>query len=288
MGNGTVIASTEIDPRWGKPSPLHDPYVLAHFKTRASDVLITTAPKAGTTWMQQILHQLRSGGDDSFRSIDDVVPWLERPRAGIGWQQRLEYYESLPDPRIFKTHCTAPQTPGIGIARIVLTSRDPRDCCISFYHHLRNLTDAARAESGHRVPENLDEHIDRWLAFGAWYRNVQSWWPYRDHPRVLWLRYEDLKQDLGTGVDRIAGFLDWPMTPATRAKVLEYSSFAWMKAHDAKFSGQGDFKPGKFIRKGDVGGHREALTPLQSKRILDKARELLEPECLEFLEIGPG
>ena len=69
-----------LDPRWGISSPHHDPYVLANFQARESDVLITTAPKAGTTWMQQILHQLRTGGDESFSSIDDVVPWLERQR----------------------------------------------------------------------------------------------------------------------------------------------------------------------------------------------------------------
>ena len=55
-----------IDSRWGQLSPLHDPMILANFKPRATDVLITTAPKAGTTWMQQILHQLRSGGDTSW------------------------------------------------------------------------------------------------------------------------------------------------------------------------------------------------------------------------------
>lgn len=56
---------------------MHDPYVLANFQPRPTDVLITTPSKAGATWMQQILHQLCSGGDDSFLSIDDVVPWLE-------------------------------------------------------------------------------------------------------------------------------------------------------------------------------------------------------------------
>ena len=63
-----------------------------------------------------------------------------------------------------------------------------------------------------------------------------------------------------------------------------------MKAHDEKFSSQGDtdkplFKPGQFIRQGKVGKHREIMTPEQEQRILDKAREMLEPECLLFLEL---
>ena len=107
-----------IDPRWGEQSPLHDPNMLAHFNARPTDVLITTAPKAGTTWMQQILHQLKTGGDPGFADIDQVVPWLELPRRGMSWRELLDKYEQLSDPRIFKTHCTFPQTPGTGTARI--------------------------------------------------------------------------------------------------------------------------------------------------------------------------
>ena len=36
---------------------------LASHTARANDVYISTYAKSGTTWMQQIVHQLRSGGD---------------------------------------------------------------------------------------------------------------------------------------------------------------------------------------------------------------------------------
>lgn len=77
---------------------------------------------------------------------------------------------------------------------------------------------------------------------------------------------------------------------ATTKKVLRYSSLDWMTAHDEKFSNQGGavkpiFKPGKFVRQGKVGGYRELMTPAQEKCILHKACEMLEPECLAFLEL---
>ncbi|MEA1889256.1 MAG: sulfotransferase domain-containing protein [Pseudomonadota bacterium] len=284
------LITAEIVDKWGAPSPMHDPYVLANFQPRESDVLITTAPKAGTTWMQQILYQLRSGGDESFTSIDDVVPWLERKRAGKTLREVLEYYERITDPRAFKTHCTAEQTPGIGTASIILTSRDPRECCVSFYHHLRNMTDEARQAANVTVAETFEEHVDRWLGFAAWYRNVKSWWPYHDHEKVLWLRFQDMKADLPSNIDKIIDFLGWDVSAEQREQALEFSSFKWMKAHDEKFSSQGDgdksvFKPGKFIREGKVGKHSELMTPEQEQRILDKVREMLEPECLLFLEL---
>lgn len=276
------------EPHWGTSSPMHDPYVLANFQARATDVLITTPPKAGTTWMQQILHQLRTGGDESFFSIDEVVPWLEITRAGKSWQQVLQHYEGLAEPRIFKTHCTAEQTPGIGTASIILSSRDPRDCCVSFYFHILNMTEETRRRVNMLAPESFEQHVEQWLSYAAWYRNVQSWWPYHDHSKVLWLRYQDMKADLALSVDRIIDFLQWDLTSEQKQRVLKYSSFDWMKAHDEKFSSQGDakkplFKPGKFVRQGKVGGYRELMTPAQEALILDKACEVLAPECLDFL-----
>ncbi len=124
----------------------------------------------------------------------------------------------------------------------------------------------------------------------VWYRNVKSWWPYHDHQKVLWLRYQDMKSDMPDSIDRIIRFLDWDVSPEQRNRVIEYSSFEWMKQHDEKFSSQGDsgkplFKPGQFIRQGQVGKHHETMSPDQEQRIMYKAREILEPDCLVFLEL---
>jgi hypothetical protein len=280
----------KIDPRWGVSHPMHDPYVLANFQPRPTDVLITTPPKAGTTWMQQILHQLRTAGDNSFSSIDDVVPWLEIKRKDKSWQQVLQYYETLAEPRIFKTHCTAEQTPGIGTASIILSSRDPRDCCVSFYHHIMNMTDEALLKAEMLRPESFEQYVEQWLEYASWYRNVKSWWPFYGQPKVLWLRYQDMKSNLSITVESIANFLQWELAEEQKNIVLDYSSFEWMQAHDEKFSSQGNngkpvFKPGKFVREGKVGGYSDIMTADQEQRILNKAHELLEPDCLYFLEL---
>jgi hypothetical protein len=280
------------DARWGAPDPTHDPRLLAAFRPRPTDVLIATAPKAGTTWLQQILHQLRSGGDEDFTCIDTVVPWLELPRPKTDRRTLLAHYEALPDPRVFKTHCTYEQTPGgASVARIVLSSRDPRDCCLSFYHHILGMTETARDRVGIKAPASFAEHVEQWLAAGAWYRNIRSWWPYHNHPNVLWLRYADMKSDPGAAIERIRAFLGWPLDEALRARVLEYCSFAWMKAHNEKFTPndgteQPLFKSGAFIRKGEVGDHRTLMTAAQGARILARARDELPEDALRFLELA--
>jgi hypothetical protein len=281
---------TNIDPKWGEWNPLHDPCILAHFKTRPTDILITTAPKAGTTWMQQILYQLKTGGDDSFVSIDQVAPWLELPRNNQSWQQSLACFEQLPNPRIFKTHCTYMQTPGVDTARIILSSRDPRDCCVSFYHHVMSMTDAALKYFNMTRPQSFAEYFESWMSFGAWYRNVQSWWPHINAANVLWLRYQDMVTDLPTAVQQILTFLDWELDESKAEKILEYCSFSWMKQHAEKFvarseAGESLFKPGGFIRKGQVGDHNSLMSPKQEQQILDRAKAILPEDCLSFIGI---
>ena len=53
-----------------------DAYAHA-FRPRATDVVISPFAKAGTTWMQQIVHGLKTGGDMTFDEITAVVPWIE-------------------------------------------------------------------------------------------------------------------------------------------------------------------------------------------------------------------
>lgn len=279
-----------LDPKWGEPNRTHDPHALANFLPRPTDVLIATAPKAGTTWMQQILYQLRCGGDPDFDTIYEVVPWLEFPEADKTWRERLATFEKIPDPRVFKTHCTYEQTPGVDTARIVLTSRDPRDCCVSMYHHRMNMTEAACARMDIKLPPSFDAFFEQWMAYGAWFRNVATWWPHRRRANLLWLRYEDMTRDLGPAIDRLLGFLGWSLTEVRRQRVLEYCSFGWMKQHAEKFTGRFPdgtpmFKPRTFIRKGLVGDHKTLLQPHHERMILERAARDLTPECLAFLGV---
>ena len=269
---------------------MHDPWLLANFQARPTDVLITTAPKAGTTWMQQILHQLRSGGDPDFKEIDHVVPWLERQRTDSDWQHVLSRFEQIPNPRLFKTHCTWEQTPGKDTARLILTVRDPRDCCVSFYHHRMDMTDAAIQHANMDRPSSFDQHVEEWLHFGAWFRNVASWWPHRDRDNVLMLRYQDLRHDLAGGMKEIIDFLGWTVSEQQLARALEYSSFVWMKANADRFIGSMEdgspfFRPGGFIRKGKTGDYRQHLDPAQEARILDRCRADLPAPCLAYLQL---
>jgi hypothetical protein len=47
------------------------------YQPQPTDVIISPYAKCGTTWLQQIVHGLKTRGDIDFDDISRVVPWLE-------------------------------------------------------------------------------------------------------------------------------------------------------------------------------------------------------------------
>ncbi|MBK8961436.1 MAG: sulfotransferase domain-containing protein [Proteobacteria bacterium] len=83
---------------------------------------------------------------------------------------------------------------------------------------------------------------------------------------MLFLHYNDMKRDHDGSLRRIADFLGIRHDAAAWARILEYTSFAWMKTHDVKFDGMTTeiplLKPGAMVRKGAAGAaHEDGMTP---------------------------
>ncbi len=47
------------------------------YQAQPADLFISPFPKSGTTWLQHIVHGLKTCGDMTFDDISRVVPWLE-------------------------------------------------------------------------------------------------------------------------------------------------------------------------------------------------------------------
>lgn len=196
------------------------------FLPRPSDVLIATYPKCGTTWMQQILHGLKTRGDMSFDEITLAVPWLEAA-ADMNIDPQSE---QAGEPRCYKTHLSWSQIPKGG--RYIHIARNPRDALVSAYHFLAGWFFEAGAI-------DLDTYTHESFLDGRrgedYWSFLMSWWERRDNPDVLFLFFEDMKQDLAGSIDQVARFIDCPLDDELRELVLRQSSHAFMKAHEHQF-----------------------------------------------------
>lgn len=261
--------------------------------TRDQDIFCATAAKCGQTWLMALMYHLRSrgldpdmGGKDSFASM----PWLELPRdiGGSGKpfvrSERLAELAALPDPRIFKMHVLYEEIPrpSTSRSRVVTITRDPRDLPYSMYCHLQGMGQLTSEQ------EDFNVYFERWMDFGYIFKFVLSFWPHHAEPHVLWLRYEDLKADLGGQARRVCEFLGWDVTDADLARVLPLVSLSRMQERedgqrrDAK-NGPTWREGSRFFREGAVGKNRGRLSEEQEARIVARARSAFEPACFDFV-----
>src|SRR3954452_5575412 len=188
-----------------------------------SDVVIASYAKCGTTWLQQMVHSLRTGGDLDFDDISRVVPWIETA-ADVGLDldgpQRGE-------PRAFKSHLSYDQVPAGG--RYIVSVRDPRDALVSAYRFFEGWF----FEPGSIGMETLGRV--RFVEGRTYYTHLASWWPHRHDTNVLLLAYEHMKDDHEGAVRRVAEFIGFSDEVERIAIASQESSLASMKAHHDKY-----------------------------------------------------
>jgi hypothetical protein len=199
------------------------------FAVRPGDVLIASYPKCGTTWLQQIVHGLRSGGSMAFEEISLVVPWIETaPMLGIDLNA-----EQVADPRAFKTHLPWDRLPKGG--RNLFIVRDPADALISAYRFMRGVMFEPDAVD---IAAFADAYFLRPCAAGRYWDQLRAWWPVRERDDVLFLCYEDLREDLRAAVVRIAAFCGIPADAALIDLATRQAGLAFMRAHPSQFDDQ--------------------------------------------------
>jgi hypothetical protein len=240
------------------------------FKPRPDDVLVAPYPKCGTTWLQQIVHQLRTGGDMAFDEITGVVPWLETAHdMGLDLEapQRAR-------PRAYKTHLTWDLVPKGG--RYIVAVRDPKDVMVSQFHFWEGWFFEAGSVSMDELAEQF--FLEPAMPMRYW-THLASWWPQRGRPDVLMLCYEDMCEDLPGTVRRVADFIGVALDQRLLEVVVQHASFAFMRAHARQFDdhllreardGACGIPPGGGagkVRKGGAGAHRAELSAALRERI---------------------
>jgi hypothetical protein len=196
------------------------------FAAQPGDVFVVTYPKSGTTWLQQIVHGLRSGGSMDFDEICAVVPWLETC-FDLGIDPEAAQAGGI---RVFKSHCTASQAPAG--ARFIVGVRDPSDVLVSFYRFFEGWM----FESGSiDLPTFAREFFAEGSNSGRYWEHLVGWWAKRHEPEVLLLCFEDMRADLPAAVDRIASHLQLAIDEATRERVIRQSTLEFMRSHARQF-----------------------------------------------------
>jgi hypothetical protein len=192
-------------------------------KLRPTDVVITPFAKSGTTWMQQIVHTLRTRGDMDFDDISRVIPWIETsPALGIDLNA-----EQRAEPRAFKSHLGYGEVPKGG--RYINVVRDPADALVSMY----KFNEGWFWEPG---SVDLEEFaLTGFIEQRGYYKHLKSWWPHRNDENVLFLAYEHMHRDVRATIRRVAAFIGIDLDDDLLDLTEEHASIAFMLAHKDRF-----------------------------------------------------
>ena len=254
-----------------------------HYRAEPGDVFISTYPKCGTTWMQNIVWLILQRGKAlaAAERMSEIIPHLEE----VGCVR----VEQLPEPRVVKTHLPFAMSPQHPEARYLYVARNPLDCVVSFYHHTKGFVQHYDFAEG-----SFDDYFECFILgevdFGDYFENVLSWFRHRGDSNLLFITYEEMKADLERVVIQVATFLG-PEHAATVAdpsllrRILEFAGFESMARDQARWASSRADGMAPFVRKGVVGDWVEHFSPFQVRRMLDRIES--QPGALELVELWP-
>ncbi|XP_019190097.1 PREDICTED: cytosolic sulfotransferase 8-like [Ipomoea nil] len=263
--------------------------VLTHFKPLPTDIILSSFPKTGTTWLKSLLYSITNRS--SIHSLvqnnpHELIPFLEihvygesKP-TGLG----IPADTNLDSPRIFSTHIpyqllgTTLESSG---CRVVYVTRNPKDTLVSMWHFVNRWKGVEEEEKPWELDEAVEKFCDGVFPCGPYYDHVLG---YRmaslERPRnVLFVTYEELKSDAKTHVRRLGEFLGCPFGEDEEEveEVVESCSFEVLSGHEVnKSEDLASWFPvpyNSFFRKASVGDHKNYLRPESIQRIDELTRE---------------
>ena len=285
-----------------------------HYRPRSDDIVITTSYKSGTTWTQEIVRQLIFLGQDTPQrdSVDvgELCPWLDSRWDPI--DVVIGKLEAQQHRRFIKSHLALDGLLFFPQVKYIVVGRDARDVAMSLWNHYSGYTDAAitmKSKTPGRVgeplpppPQDIHAFWRAWFTRGwfAWESEgypywgnlhyVQTWWAFRHLPNILFVHYNDLKDDLAGEIQRIAGFLRIPLPTEALPTILAAVSLDAMRDSAERLNPglKAELKDGAktFFFKG-ANGRWKGLLSAEELHLYDKAAvKVLTPDCRAWLEQG--
>ncbi|XP_019743527.1 sulfotransferase 1 family member D1-like [Hippocampus comes] len=272
--NQTPISRSHLVTVKGIPLPDHIAKALegaAAFSPHPSDILIDSYPKSGTTWIQEIVDLLLHNGDDGSSKRASIVkrhPFLEASTQ-LCKQSGLDLLKEMDPPRVIKTHMPLQLVPAgfwENKCKIIYIARNAKDTLVSYYHFLRMSKISPE-------PGPWEGFIHKFmrgeLGWGSWYDHVKGYWEEREKRNILFLFYEDMKENPRREIERIMKYLDLYLPDDVISHIVEMTTFKNMEENpmvNYSFFGKEIFDQtiSKFMRKGEIGDWKNHFTPEQS------------------------
>jgi aryl sulfotransferase len=254
------------------------------FEFRPDDIVISTPPKCGTTWVQMLCALLIFDGPEFPAPLDEMSPWIDMCNQSIESVRAKLAAQS--HRRFIKTHTPLDGIPIREEVTYVVVGRDPRDVAVSFEHHRANMDIAHFFELRAQVmgtddleefgpapisddpAEDFREFVRSDSTFGpptlaGVLHHMQTAWRRRRDGNVVMVHYADLTADLPGEMRRLAAALGIPLTEVRASELAREARLDRMRARARELapeSSRGNWKDAAaFFRVGGFGEWRNRV-----------------------------
>lgn len=230
---------------------------IQNFIIRPDDVWIVSFPKCGTTWLMNIVWQLKQNLDFSTDLKDSTYKFLERTimydfndenKDDQMHRQLIERLDRQLDefcvdesPRLLKSHLPAyllPKNIWTVKPKLIYVSRDPKDAIVSMYHMYRNHSNIKYAGT---MEDFFDISMNDHIVYAPFHDHVHSFVQLKQLDHVLLMKYEEILANPFNEIKRINDFLKYSYSDDQLKQLTAYVSFESMRE---KYADQTTYRSG--------------------------------------------
>ncbi|MFZ4664636.1 MAG: sulfotransferase domain-containing protein, partial [Caldilineaceae bacterium] len=154
---------------------------------------------------------------------------------------------------------------------------------VSLFHFMTSRADL-RLQS--EWDDFFEAYVQGQVPYGDWFDHNLAWWDASQTAgNILFVKYEEMQKDLAASVEAVAAFIDFPLTPDLRNRVVAQSTFAAMAANTKANWNLNPTQNGaadKHLRKGVVGDWQNHFSKVQLDRYDTLYRQAMAGSGLDF------
>jgi hypothetical protein len=269
-----------------------------HFIAHDTDIILASMPKSGTTWLKALTfsvvnRNIYSPKESPLLSTPphELVRFFE---MDLYSKKQLPDLEQLPSPRICSSHShyeTLPQSIRDSGCKIVYICRNPLDQVVSYFHFARKFK-RENVKPLSSIDEGFDNVCLGIQSYGPFWDSVLGYWKASlERPdKVLFLKYEDLKEDITFSLKKLAEFLVLPFSEKEEkegvieeiSKLCSFDNLKDLEVNRTGFFESAGAPNSTFFRKAKVGDWCNDLSPSMAECFLKIVEEKLAGSGLSF------